>query len=101
MSEQESIVEIKQDVVVVLAADENFQQQQQYIATEPIQHGFFADSEDQACTVKVAMRIRPMIGRELREGKGATCVQTTPEMDKLQIGTKEFFFDSVFDTESN
>lgn len=42
-----------------------------------------------------------MIGKELREGKGATCVQTTPEMDKLQIGSKEFFFDSVFDTESN
>jgi hypothetical protein len=42
-----------------------------------------------------------MIGRELREGKGATCIHSAPDLGKLQIGTKEFFFDAVFDTESN
>lgn len=42
-----------------------------------------------------------MIGKELREGKGATCITSTPELNKLQIGSKEFYFDRVFDQESN
>lgn len=42
-----------------------------------------------------------MNSKETREGKGATCVTTQPELGKLQIGAKEFFFDRVFDQQSN
>ncbi len=42
-----------------------------------------------------------MNSKETREGKGATCVTTWPELGKLQIGAKEFFFDRVFDQQSN
>lgn len=72
-----------------------------YVETQPRYEGFFADAEDSSCSVKVAIRIRPMIGIELRQNKGATCCTTTPELNKLQIGTKEFYFDKVFDQESS
>lgn len=71
-----------------------------YVATQPMYSGFFADTEDSSCSVKVAMRIRPFIGKEIRENAG-TCVQTTPAENKLQVGSKEFHFDAVFDTETN
>lgn len=31
-----------------------------YVETQPKFEGFFADAEDQSCSVKVAMRIRPL-----------------------------------------
>ena len=40
----------------------------EYVQTEPNYNGFFANNEDTSCSVKVAVRIRPMVGRELREG---------------------------------
>jgi kinesin family protein 4/21/27 len=42
-----------------------------------------------------------MIGKEVREGNRKSCITTTPEFAKLQIGSKEFLFDKVFDTESS
>ena len=47
--------------------------------------------------MKVALRIRPLIGREYRDGNRRTCVESTPEENKLQIGTAEFNYDRVFD----
>lgn len=70
-----------------------------YVETQPKFDGFFADLDDASCTVKVAVRIRPLIGKELREGDGQSCIQTSPDLGKLQIGTKEFCFDQVFDPE--
>lgn len=73
--------------------------------------GFFADNEDkvrfyvancwQSCSVKVAVRIRPFVGREIKPGGGIgeACIQA--EFQKLQIGNKEFKFDRVFDPDSS
>lgn len=72
-----------------------------YVQTESKPEGFFADTEDSGCSVKVAVRIRPMIGKEIREGNRKSCITTQPELAKLQIGSKEFLFDRVFDTESS
>jgi len=54
-----------------------------YVLTESKPEGFFADSEDSSCSVKVAMRIRPMVGKEIREGNRKSCITTTPELGKL------------------
>ena len=50
--------------------------------------------------MKVAVRIRPFIGRELRDGNRRTCVESDPVYNKLQIGAAEFSYDRVFDQES-
>ena len=47
-----------------------------YVLTESKPEGFFADTEDSSCSVKVAVRIRPMIGKELREGNRKSCITT-------------------------
>jgi hypothetical protein len=45
------------------------------------------------------VRIRPFVGRELRSGSAEEkCIQSTNK--KLQIGSKEFGFDKVFDVDS-
>ncbi len=36
----------------------------------------------------------------MRDGNGKTCVESSPETRKIQIGTNEFSFDSVFSQES-
>lgn len=71
-----------------------------YYERQPVPGGFFSDVEELGATVKVAIRVRPMNTKETRDGKGSTCITTTSELKKLQIGTKEFFFDQVFDQES-
>lgn len=62
--------------------------------------GFFNDLTSQnACSVRVAVRVRPLIGRELKEGAGArTCVDTSKgdNGNQLTIGDKQFQFDRVF-----
>ena len=55
----------------------------------------------QACSVKVAVRIRPLVGRELRDGNRRECVESEPELNKLSIDTSSFIFDRVFHQESN
>ena len=53
-----------------------------------------------ACSVRVAVRVRPLIGRELNEGGFKTCVEVDDLQNKLQIGEKNFQFDRVFSIES-
>ena len=50
--------------------------------------------------MRVAVRVRPMIGRELNEGNVRTCVGVNSEDNKLIIGEKNFQFDRVFASES-
>ena len=50
--------------------------------------------------MKVAVRIRPLVGRELRDGTMKECVEAQPELNKLQIDTSSFTFDRVFDKEA-
>ena len=78
-------------------AHEGSENENGYVETPMNSDGFFADSGDQACSVKVAVRVRPLIGREYRDGNRRTCVESTPEEHKLQIGTAEFSYDRVFD----
>ena len=47
----------------------------------------------------MAVRIRPLVGRELRESK-RTCIEYQSHLEKLNIGSKEFKFDAVFGLES-
>jgi len=54
----------------------------------------------QAATVKVAVRIRPPVGRELRDANRRSCVESQPDYNKLTIGTTSFSYDRVFDQES-
>lgn len=52
-----------------------------------------------ACSVRVAVRVRPLIGREINEGGttgGRTCVEVSDYENKLQIGEKQFQFDRAF-----
>ena len=46
------------------------------------------------------MRVRPLVGRELRDGNKRLCIEGVQDLEKLQIGAKEFGFDRVFDENS-
>lgn len=46
----------------------------------------------------MAVRIRPLVGRELRDANKRICIESHAEENKLQIGDKMFGFDRVFDT---
>ena len=46
------------------------------------------------------MRVRPLVGRELRDGNKRLCIDSVQEDMKLNIGAKEFGFDRVFDESS-
>ena len=51
------------------------------VGSQPNPNGFFADTGDaNACSVRVAVRIRPLIGKELREGS-KICVQAREDED--------------------
>lgn len=53
-------------------------------------------------SVKVAVRVRPMIGRELRQGGDKkSCVEVSPFGNSLQMGGKSFTFDRVFDLDAH
>ena len=54
----------------------------------------------QSCTVKVAVRVRPHVGRELRDLERKSCVTTQQILNKISIGEKMFQFDRVFDQDS-
>ena len=50
--------------------------EEEVAGTQPNPNGFFADTGDaNACSVRVALRVRPLIGKELRE-RSAICIQT-------------------------
>lgn len=68
--------------------------------SKPIADGFFSDfSSNDACSVAVAVRVRPLVGRELAEGNKKLCITKNEEADtpnKIMIGTRSFNFDRVF-----
>lgn len=49
----------------------------------------------------MAVRIRPLVGRELRDGNKRTCVEAKSEVNKILLDMNEFTFDKVFDMESD
>jgi kinesin family protein 4/21/27 len=69
----------------------------EYIKTTPFPGGFFNENDGNA-SVKVAVRVRPLVARELRTGSSKSIVETEPE--KIRMGGKEFVFDQVFDMDS-
>lgn len=50
--------------------------------------------------MRVAVRVRPLIGREMNEG-GRTCVNVSHDENKLMIGEKQYQFDRVFSSEDS
>ena len=50
--------------------------------------------------MKVAVRVRPHVGKELRDPNKKNCVESQAILNKLSIGQKQFQFDKVFDTDS-
>jgi len=75
--------------------------QQEIEETKPNPNGFFADTSDaNACSVAVAVRIRPLIGKELREGS-KICVEAREEDCQIVIGKdRTFTFDKTFGIDS-
>lgn len=63
--------------------------------TQPNEDGFFYDTGSGACSVRVALRVRPLIEHEKQNGK--ICVETYPEDNQIVIGKeRSFTFDKVF-----
>ena len=44
--------------------------------------------------------MRPLVGRELKDGNRRTCVETESDYNKLRIDSAEFGFDRIFDQEA-
>ena len=45
----------------------------------------------------VAVRVRPLVGRELSSGNKKLCIEeNNANQNKLQMGVKSFDFDTVF-----
>lgn len=76
-------------------------QGQELEETKPNPNGFFADTSDaNACSVAVAVRIRPLIGKELREGS-KICVEAREDDCQIIIGKdRTFTFDKTFGIDS-
>lgn len=66
--------------------------------SEPDPLGFFADTKDNnSCSVKVAVRARPLIGKESNEGICVECYD-----DQIVMGKERTFtFDAVFGMQSS
>ena len=69
--------------------------------TQPNPDGFFPDLGDAtACSVRVAVRARPLIGKELFE-RSTICVKVREEDNQILIGKdRTFSFDRVFGLDS-
>ena len=78
-------------------------QQQQPVVTEAQvnPNGFFADTSDaDACSVAVAVRIRPLIGRELRQGS-KICIDARENDNQIVMGKDRVFtFDKTYGIDS-
>ena len=83
------------------------QDHEDYHETQTNPEGFFNDTKaavptfvlfvQTACSVRVAVRVRPLVARELYESP-AICIQCYNESDQLVIGKdRAFTFDKVFD----
>jgi len=64
-------------------------------------NGFFNESTiKESCSVKVAVRVRPMLPRELAAGD-SSCIQSRVSQNSITVGLdKSFSFDKVFGIES-
>ena len=70
-----------------------------YEETQPIPDGFFADTNNQAaCSVRVALRVRPLIKKETFEKE---IVRAQQEQRTVTIGAEKLFtYDATFGQES-
>ena len=54
----------------------------------------------EACAVSVAVRVRPLVGRELSSGNEKVCISSPvipePNPTKMTMSGKAFDFDAVF-----
>ncbi len=71
--------------------------EEEFAGSKPVPDGFFADiNNSQACSVRVALKCRPLLGRELYE-KQSICVETDEVTNTIMIGKDRLFtFDKVF-----
>ena len=69
--------------------------------TQPNEEGFFPDTKSaNACSVRVALRVRPLIGKELVQNEHV-CVQCNSEEHQVVMGKdRGFRFDRVFDMDA-
>ena len=69
-------------------------------ATQPNPDGFFAETSSQAaCSVRVALRVRPLIKKELFEKQ---IVRAFEDNNTVTIGGEKLFtFDACFSQESH
>ena len=83
------------------AAQNEEQAEEEVIGTQPNPDGFFADTGDaNACSVRVALRVRPLIGKELYE-RSTICVRVREDEDQVIIGKdRSFNFDKCFGLDS-
>lgn len=72
----------------------------EYEETKPTEHGFFAEIKDSnACSVRVAVRVRPLINRETVLGENNLCLDVKSDR-ALTIADRNFEFDKVFALQS-
>ena len=66
--------------------------------TEPNPDGFFADIQNsQACSVRVALRVRPLSDKEIFE-KSRVCITANNQENQMILGKDRVFtFDKTFD----
>ena len=62
--------------------------------------GFFNESTKGSCSVKVAVRVRPLLPKEVAAGD-SSCIQSDPAKNSVVVGLdKTFSFDKVFGVNS-
>ena len=72
------------------------------VSTEPNHNGFFADINNaQACSVRVALRVRPLSSKETLENS-RVCITTKDHENsaKMEKSPNVFTFDKTFDMAS-
>ena len=69
----------------------------EFQGSKPVADGFFADiNNSQACSVRVALKCRPLLGRELCE-RQQICIEADEGANTITIGKDRLFtFDKVF-----
>ena len=88
-------------MTVAPSGEQKAAQPEEEVGSKPNPNGFFADTSDaNACSVRVAVRIRPLIGKELREGS-KICVDAREDEDQIIMGKdRAFTFDKTFGIDS-
>ena len=71
--------------------------EEEFAGSKPVPDGFFADiNNSQACSVRVAVKCRPLLGRELCD-RQQICLETDDAANTITIGKDRCFtFDKVF-----